>query len=121
MTRIRISSHNLYIERGRYTRPPIPRESRWCIYCYMQTNDKVIEDETHTLLTCPLYQPIKEHLYSDKAKIPHKIEDLTISLDTSHNALAGKLIHAILETNEYYTKYYSSQDFHNKTGQCILL
>ncbi len=31
--RFRISSHNLRIETGRYTRPKIPVNQRMCIYC----------------------------------------------------------------------------------------
>lgn len=49
-TRLRISAHNLYVERGRYETPAIPREDRWCIYCYFNYGHKCIEDEHHVLL-----------------------------------------------------------------------
>ena len=124
VTRMRISAHNLYVERGRYVRPPIPRESRWCVYCFMQNNEKLIEDETHVLLVCPLYQSIKERLLGSNHIVPLTIECMFLSSESpnaSKIAILGKLIHAILETNQNYTKYYSSQDFHNNTGHCVLL
>ena len=42
LTKIRISTHNLEIERGRYSRPIISREDRFCKYC-----KNAIEDEKH--------------------------------------------------------------------------
>ena len=49
MTKLRVSDHNLMIEKGRRIRPPIPREQRLCSLC------KTPEDETHFLLICPRY------------------------------------------------------------------
>ena len=51
---MRISAHKLEIERGRYSRPMISREERFCKYC---TNE--IEDEKHFILKCPLYINIR--------------------------------------------------------------
>ena len=52
ITRIRISSHKLQIERGRYNNTP--RELRFFNKC----NENMIEDEIHSLLHC---QNIPEH------------------------------------------------------------
>lgn len=49
LTRFRLSSHNLHIERGRYEN--VPRHDRLCRCCNMNA----IEDEYHFLLVCPLY------------------------------------------------------------------
>ena len=49
MIKLRVSDHNLMIEKGRRIRPPIPREQRLCSLC------KTPEDETHFLLVCPRY------------------------------------------------------------------
>ena len=106
VTRLRISSHNLYIERGRYVNPPIPRELRWCVYCYLQNNKKVVENELHALLECPLYQCIKEHVFGIQLNYPLEIENMfkcPDALDTSHIKLVGKLVHGILETNHNFT------------------
>ena len=72
ITRLRMSSHNLNIEEGRYT--AIPREERLCSLC-----KNGVEDETHFLVKCPMYNNIKyymsEHnniltsnIYSDQDK-----------------------------------------------------
>jgi len=51
LTKFRISSHNLAIETGRYTKPKTQIQDRLCIHC----NHKEIETEQHFLLACPLY------------------------------------------------------------------
>ena len=47
---IRISTHKLAIETGRYNN--VDKESRTCEYCSMGK----VESEEHFLLECPLYQ-----------------------------------------------------------------
>jgi len=60
LARFRISSHNLRIETGRYTRPnKTPPDQRVCLYCSSQA----IEDEMHFLLKCSLYQPERHTLF----------------------------------------------------------
>ena len=58
LTNFRISSHNLSIERGRYTVPPTPLHERKCILC----NCNQIEDEPHFLISCPRYTDIRQHM-----------------------------------------------------------
>ena len=50
LTKLRLSDHNLMIEKGRHARPTIPREERYCPIC----RDRV-ESECHFLLVCTLY------------------------------------------------------------------
>ena len=52
LTRIRLGSHRLKIETGRWSR--IPREERLC-------SCGVVQSEKHVLLHCPLAESIKEH------------------------------------------------------------
>ena len=47
LTRLRLMSHRLKVETGRWTRPVTPKESRLC-------NCKAVQTEEHVLLTCPL-------------------------------------------------------------------
>ena len=56
-TTLRISDHNLQIEKGRYIN--CPREQRLCQYC------SVIEDEQHFLLHCKNNQNLRNNLFSD--------------------------------------------------------
>ena len=54
ITKIRCSNHTLAIEKGRHTKTP--REERFCELC----EEGAIEDESHFLLNCTTYQPIRE-------------------------------------------------------------
>ena len=52
-TRFRVSSHDLNIEKGRWSK--IPRENRKCI-----SNQDEMQSEMHFLLQCPLTYHIRE-------------------------------------------------------------
>ncbi len=56
--RFRISSHNLRIETGHYTRSKIPVNQRMCIYCTSQA----VETELQFLLECSFFFFIKERM-----------------------------------------------------------
>ena len=58
LTRFRTSSHNLFIETGRYE--GTPRENRICKSCNM----KQIESEYHFLLVCPLYRDLRAKYFT---------------------------------------------------------
>ena len=58
LVKLRISSHKLRIERGRYDK--IPRDERLCSLCSCNK----IEDETHLLLDCPNYSSIRDRFFS---------------------------------------------------------
>lgn len=53
LTKFRLSSHDLAVERGRFVN--IPRSERICKYCH----SKMIENEYHFLLVCPLYTELR--------------------------------------------------------------
>ena len=50
LSKLRISDHCLMIERGRYSRPAIPRGERYCPHCPLK-----LEDEEHFLTQCTAY------------------------------------------------------------------
>jgi hypothetical protein len=55
MSRLRVCSHRLFIETGRWTRPvSTPISERKCIFC-----DK-LEDEYHFVLECTLYSDLRK-------------------------------------------------------------
>ena len=55
LTKLRVSSHRLEIEAGRWTKPQItPRENRLCKQC------NLLEDEFHFLFECTLYSNIRQ-------------------------------------------------------------
>ena len=53
--KLRGSSHRLGVETGRYKKPPTSREDRICKHCDEYFNSKCIDDETHVIESCPLY------------------------------------------------------------------
>ncbi len=61
LTKYRLSEHRLAIETGRHRKSWLPREQRVCVHC--ETGE--IETETHFLLHCHKYIPIR-HLYFNK-------------------------------------------------------
>ena len=57
LSRLRLSSHSLMIEKGRHYKPLIDRASRYCPFC-----PTLVEDECHFLITCPLYEDERQEL-----------------------------------------------------------
>ena len=80
LEKLRISSHKLRIETGRYDK--IPRDERLCSLC----NCNRIEDETHFLQECPSYSSIRDRFFS---KIELKIPFLRL---LSHETLLSHLM-----------------------------
>lgn len=61
ITKLRVSSHQLYIETGRHLRPLVPRQDRICIFC----NSGEIDDEMHFLLRCEFHSESRRLLASE--------------------------------------------------------
>ena len=61
MTKLRLSGHRLEIETGRYRHNKTNKtdaEERYCKYCEF-TGQKVVEDEIHFLIRCPMLNTIR--------------------------------------------------------------
>ena len=64
LAQVRLSSHDLEIEKGRIYRPkPIPAEQRFYHFC----KDKV-EDEVHSIADCATYSEIRQEFLSAHTK-----------------------------------------------------
>lgn len=87
--KLRISSHKLRIETGRYSSPRLPPEQRICNHC----NLGEIEDEFHFIMRCTLYNDLRQKLFSD---IQHAIFDF-------HNFNDNDKFIIILSANDYDT------------------
>ena len=73
MTKLRLSSHTLEIERGRYKKKnknekndnknnnKTEPEERYCLYC-KSLGTCIVEDEKHFLLHCPMSKELRENL-----------------------------------------------------------
>ena len=57
ISKFRLSSHNLEIERGRHCNPKVPVPERLCFRC------NCIEDEQHFLVSCKLYEDLRVDFY----------------------------------------------------------
>lgn len=56
-TKLRISSHRLHVESGRYNKPKIPYELRKCPFCANS-----IENELHFVVNCEMYTVVRKEL-----------------------------------------------------------
>ena len=63
ISKLRCSNHDLEIEKGRHRE--VLAEMRYCNICRNGT----VEDETHFLSDCEVYQPLREHYEIDTADI----------------------------------------------------
>ena len=71
LTKIRLSNHTLRIEKGRHEGLDV--EDRGCPFCI----DKVVEDESHFILDCPIYYVLRAELFEDIQHIFPTFEILT--------------------------------------------
>ncbi len=55
LAKLRLSSHNLHIESGRFGKTTVPRSERLCPYCKMAKLN-LVENEVHFIMSCPLYK-----------------------------------------------------------------
>ena len=77
LTQFRTSSHCLEIERGRYHKPKIPANQRFCKYCDLHE----IDDEIHFLLNC-------NHNLKLRLELFRYIQPLMPNIDIEHLKLA---------------------------------
>lgn len=61
---LRVSAHNLRIEKDRYNKEYIPRNKRICLNCSMNA----CEDEGHFLFKCPKYSSLRRNMFDEIAK-----------------------------------------------------
>ena len=93
LSRLRLSSHKLLIETGRYANRSLERNERKCTFCDM--ND--LEDEYHFVLVCPVYADLrKKYLkkYFYKKRSVHKFIEL---MSTKNNSILKNLSKFVLE------------------------
>ena len=51
ISKLRLSSHDLMVEKGRHSKPKTPLEERTCPF----SSNNVVEDEQHFVLECPTF------------------------------------------------------------------
>ena len=68
-SKLRISSHDLAIECGRYSNTP--RELRTCHWCKFCMGTEILEDENHVMHECDLYSDIRAKLIARLRNAPY--------------------------------------------------
>ena len=100
LTRFRVSSHDLEIEKGRYDN--VQPEHRICKLC----NGGKIENEYHFLLVCPVYIDIRRtylNPYYCRWPTMNKFKNLTTSENKKETLTSSKYIfHANKLRNNIY-------------------
>lgn len=86
LAKFRMSSHNLQIERGRYTDPKTPIEKRLCTRCNMNA----IDDEYHFILDC-------SNLYIFRQNLFHICSEKIINFNAMHRN--EQFINIMMSTN----------------------
>ena len=80
-TKLRISSHKLMIETGRYNRPrKIPVNERYCNYC----KNNNIEDEKHFVLTCKLFETERELFHKNYMNLYYLMKNYLLMIYLQH-------------------------------------
>ena len=59
LTRLCIGVHNLQVNLARHHNPVIPLNNRICLYCFNQEGRRILEDEFHLVIVCPLYSNLR--------------------------------------------------------------
>ena len=103
LTKMRISAHNLEIERGRYTKFSTPQTDRLCRYCNDVHQLKVVESESHVLLDCPLYSKHRNNFCQDIAQSDNKEEGYGGII--TENFHVAKFCHKIFKHREMFNDF----------------
>ena len=59
LSKLRLSSHTLEVERGRWYTTESSKKERFCTFCKQKGLEKV-EDEQHFLLKCPMSKELRD-------------------------------------------------------------
>jgi hypothetical protein len=114
LSRLRLCSHSLQIERGRYDQSKDPensgRQNRLCQYCKAHGRE-VVENEAHFLVSCPLYNELREKLLSHSILHTYlsEVDKAThILSDTKQIKCVAKFIYLAFEEREIHLDALSS-------------
>ena len=118
-TKLRISSHDLQIERGRYQN--VPRDQRNCEWCKTSMGLNAIESETHFLFNCDLYQEHRIKLINNLNKSPHiaECETIDMNINLSPNELKSTLLHLLSPNGPECQPTFPISHIHSHTNLMI--
>lgn len=91
LSRFIMSSHQLRVESGRWERPKLPRQQRFCLKCKNR-----IEDEFHFIFECPLYNDLRVKLIPTYYRVRpsmYKLQEILNSSKKKHIVGVAKYIY----------------------------
>ena len=99
MSKLRLSSHKLEIERGRYD--GTASNERFCSYC-QKSGHNIVEDEMHFLLHCPMFKELREKLLPLATLNDHSQSDSEkfVNIMTFDPQVTAKYIHRAFEIRD---------------------
>ena len=100
ITKVRLSSHLFFIERGRWSKPKINAEDRKCDLC------NTIEDEYHCLIECPKFVNERKNCLPETLKKRPSMYEFVIFLQCSHPTMYHKLGLLCFKVMKVYKTHY---------------
>ena len=101
LTKLRISDHDLQIERERYAKPYKPAKERICPICFTG-----VEDETHFITKCDIYKQLREKVIKDLDLLDPTDKHLFHSIinpnpkNTKHTRQAAKFVYECIKLRQ---------------------
>jgi hypothetical protein len=115
IAKLRISAHDLEIERGRYFTPSIPANMRFCKIC-----KDIVENEIHFVTECPLYNELRKEILDKCIKADLHIGDLTDNNDLFVHILTTDNFRVISSLGHFLVKCFEKRKDalfkHNETA-----
>ena len=107
ITRLRSSSHNLKIERGRLCRPKVPSQERLCHVC------RPLEDEKHFLITCELYHMERTTFFDKLRNIHPEFDQSTehVKIIFLITTMINKLLHGLANLSTLHSRHEINNDY----------
>ena len=113
LSRLRVSAHRLGCELGRYTRPPVPRDKRFCAYCPPKPGPdglpvRPLDTECHCLTQCVVGQDDRPALYVNIGSIYSDFSNLDNT--SKFNVLVCPITaHACKEVNRFLDRHFKAR------------
>ena len=122
LSRIRVSSHSLRVERGRYTCPPTPLDQRTCQYCTgvegaARSECAPIDDEYHFIMNCEMFAQKRSELFITMSKLIKDFGNMSPT-DKFKTLLCPVSARAVKLINRYVKQMFEArEDYDQNTYQ----
>ena len=98
LAKLRCSSHDLRIEKGRHKSEPVAE--RVCRLCFKADEQHVLEDEYHFLMCCPQYADLREKYLPDWVQQSNTYANFLLLLSNEEEEILKSLASYIYQANK---------------------